>query len=358
MLRFLTAFLCAFLTASALWAVEIPDWAKAKIDETQKRIDAWKGDDLCVIFPYMTDIHSRSVTIADPIDWSDSKMHIYIGQQAARQMKVDFFADLGDMEIEMVPKTPEEVESMLASKQTIYRDFDLPALFSMGNHDHGKNRIVSSDRFGEMFNGMTAAKGFKLVFGESQSWGFYDLPEKKTRVFFTNTSDDGYYGLSVSQLQFIADHLADLEEGWTAVIMQHFCVQVVIGHWTSWPNCHAKNEDVFIKMCEDFVANRSGGMNGVKWDFTANKDTRLAGCFYGDSHFDHHLLSNGVHYSISQGYGGVNPKELPDDQAVHTNFNRASECLVDVVVIKPEKREVKIFRVGAGGEARDREYTY
>ena len=112
-------------------------------------------------------------------------------------------------------------------------------------------------------------------------------------------------------------------------------------------------------MVEDFVARRAGSADGVAWDFTKNVDTRFAGCFFGDSHYDNHLLENGVHYTITQGYGGVGDKDFPKDNgAVKTPFNSGSQMLVDLVAFKPATRELKVFRIGAGGPARDRGYSY
>ena len=69
------------------------------------------------------------------------------------------------------------------------------------------------------------------------------------------------------------------------------------------------------------------------------------------------MKTNGVDYSISQGYGTVSPKEI-ENGGVYTPFSRVKQMLVDLVAVKPAKREVRIFRVGAGGEVRDRGYLY
>ncbi|MDO4574157.1 MAG: hypothetical protein Q4D98_02965 [Planctomycetia bacterium] len=347
---------CVWLFSLIGIAQQPPVWVSEQTDETLARFEAWKGDDLVVVFPYVTDIHSRRVDL-DLADVSDPKVHVTYALRAAEKFHADFFADLGDIELEMVPKNNEEIQIRLASQEAIYQNATLPVVFSMGNHDHGKGRVVSSADYGKRFNGLAAKRGITLVLGPDSDYGYYDVPGKKCRVFFLNTSDDGYYGYSREQLQFVADNLR-MEEGWTAVVVQHFCVQTEIGHWKSLPDTKARRQDLFLHLVEAFVAGQCGEEDGVRWDFTSNRNTRFAGCFFGDSHFDHHLFKNGVAYTISQGYGGISLKELPDDRAVVTPFNRSRTMLVDVVAIKPEKRQVKIFRIGAGGKDRDREYTY
>ncbi len=342
--------------AQLCFSVEIPDWAKEQISETQLRLDKWKGTDNTLVFPFMTDTHSGKMTIDSPMDFSDSKIHLFFGQQAAQQYHADFFADLGDMDLENMPRTQKDLITRLESQDKIYGDYPGPVLFAIGNHDHGRNGVYTSKEFGERFNGLAKKHGHKFIMGPNSDYGFYDIPLKKCRVFFLNTSDDGYYGYSQQQLQFLADNLK-MEAGWTAVVLQHFCIQIPIGYWKNCKVYHAKREEIFIRIVEDFVAGKKGSEDNINWDFTGNKQTAFAGCFFGDSHFDNYLSKNGVNYTISQGYGGIGRSNLSEG-AVYTNFKRSKEMLIDVVAIKPSKRQVKIFRIGAGGKARDREYTY
>ena len=140
-------------------------------------------------------------------------------------------------------------------------------------------------------------------------------------------------------------------------MLQHFCIRTEIGYWKTFRTTSAKRQDVAIRILEDFVAHRAGEAEGVKWNFASLRETAFAGCFFGDSHFDNYVKTNGVDYSISQGYGTVSPKEI-ENGGVYTPFSRVKQMLVDLVAVKPAKREVRIFRVGAGGEVRDRGYLY
>ncbi|MDO4628073.1 MAG: metallophosphoesterase family protein [Planctomycetia bacterium] len=337
-------------------AVEIPDWAKTQIADAKTRFEAWKGDDSVVSFTVITDVHSRQPALIEPADFSDTKMHVLFTKEIADAMNADFCADLGDIELEMVPKTPEEVETRIQAQLTLYGQFTRPVLFAMGNHDHAKGRIVSSARYGELFNGLAAKNGHEYHFGPDKSIGYYEIAEKKFRIYFLNTSDDGYYAYSVPQLQFVADTLKTVPEGWTVIALQHYCMQNSIGHWKSC-NTYAKFRETGIQLFEAFLAREKGGSEGVTWDFTGVKEPKMVGMFCGDSHFSHQKMFNGVNYVITQGYGGVRLDDMADG-ARHVLFSRGKEMLIDFVVVKPEKREVKIFRVGAGGADYDREFTY
>lgn len=346
-----------------------PDWAKREIAATLARYRAWRGRDVTLAFPIVTDIHSRTPDLPKDYSFSDSKMHVLLAQRAADEAKADFLADLGDIDLDIgvpidknwPPKfrfcTPEEMLRRVATQQELYRDWKKPVLFAVGNHDHSQGRF-SSASFGKAFNiDITRAHGHKVELGEDGSYGYYDIKAKRMRAIFLNSSDEGYYGYSLKQLAFFAKALETLPAGWTAIMMQHFCIKTSIGYWKTFRTTSAKRQDVAIRMMEDFVAHRAGESEGVKWDFTAQKNTAFAGCFFGDSHFDNYVQENGVDYSISQGYGGVSQKEI-ENGGVHIPFSRANQMLFDLVAIKPAKCEVRIFRIGVGGEKRDRGYKY
>ena len=49
---------------------------------------------------------------------------------------------------------------------------------------------------------------------------------------------------------------------------------------------------------------------------------------------------------------------LPDGVGYVTPVDRTRTMLVDMVAIKPAKREMQIFRIGAGGPACDRVFRF
>jgi hypothetical protein len=350
--------------------VTIPEWAKNEIATALNRYKAWKGDDMTVSFPIVTDIHSRLYDFPENFSFSDSKMHTLLAQKAAEEANADFVADVGDIDLDIgvpitkdwPPKfrncTPTELMHRVAVQQALYAECKLPVLFAVGNHDHSAGRFSSAE-FGSAFNvAVNNDKGFKLNLCPTGDYGFYDMPAKKTRAIFLNTSDEGYYGYSIAQLNFFVNALATIPEGWTAVVLQHFCIQTVIGHWVSFPDTKAKRQEIAIKIMEDFVAAKQGEAEGIKWNFAIDGKRWFAGCLCGDSHFDNYLKSNGVDYTISQGYGGIRDADMIPGAYKTAPFARDKQMLVDFVAIKPAKHEVKLFRIGMGGAERDRGYSY
>ena len=342
---------------------DLPAWASAEIEKALARYRAWKGADLTAAFTLVTDIHSHTAEIAEPVDWKDKKAHIPLAIRTAVLADADFVADLGDHDLDRMSTSRETIERRMASTVTLYEPCPLPVLFCMGNHDHGrplpgeKDPPVSNARFGEAFNTLAGRRGHRLVLSDDKSWGYYDMPSKRTRAIFLNTSDSAYYGYSEKQVQFFADALR-APKGWTTVALQHYCIVSAIGHWRSWRQKEAftgKNAALVQRIAEDRIAHGKGSERGVTWDFTSEEGCAFAGFFCGDSHFDNQIDWQNVHYTISQGYAGCSDYNLPYG-AVCTPFERDRMCLFELVAIKPDKGEVKVFRVGAGGEARDRFY--
>ena len=347
----------------------IPDWAQSEIDQTLARFLEWKGDDDVVAVPLITDVHSEphpDPTInGDPAepDWSDAKNHIYIAQQAAVRFGADFMVDLGDIGLNGCrhgdPCRPEDMYWRIAAQMRVYQDFTaVPVFFCIGNHDHGPDHDpqISNRLFGEISNLPTIHRGVPVKTGPDFDYGYYDMPEKKTRAFFLNTSDGAYYGYSREQLQFIADNLR-LPAGWTAVFFQHFCVGHPLGIWLCCADTRAKRDEVWTAVLQGFQHNQAGEADGVTWDFTKNEDCRLVGCITGDSHFDNEGTVGGILHVITQGFGGIHPNDLPD-YAVKTAFDKSTQTLIDVAAIKPKTRELRMFRIGAGGAGRDRAFTF
>ena len=331
-------------------AGNLPKWAVERINEAAARFTEWKGTDETVSFTFLTDVHSRLTEMAPVPDFSNSRYHTLFTFAAADRTECDFLVDGGDHDYDNGRPTPEEALKRMAVTESIYRDYAAkPVLFCLGNHDHGSYppdrkspRPISSQLFGDTFNGLAEKHGFKIVFGENRSWGYYDVPGKKFRAIFCNTSDDGYYGFSVSQLEFIRNALFSMPEDWVGAAFGHFCVFTEIGHWKGPRPTEAKRRKEFMDLLQDFVEKRPNS---------------FAGYFCGDSHFDNEMEWRGVNWTVFQGYGGVGRAAKPWG-ARTTSFSRSKDALFDIVAVKPAAGEFKIFRVGAGSPSCDRLCVY
>lgn len=346
----------------------VPGWVDRQISETRLRFEDWRGDDETVIFPVITDIHAARSLFSLPPDFRDTKFHVLFGQRAAMAFKADFLADLGDIgfdrDLSWKPSQREDALLRLESQRNLYKDFSLPVLFCMGNHDSGRaygeffSEIrLSAKEYGGMFNGMTRRKGTTLATGPNEDYGYYDVPGKRCRIFFLNTSDAGEVGFSLEQMRFLAGGL-NVPAGTCAVILAHKCIHPTIGKWKGGKPGTIKNGALCMAMLADFVTGSKSAQGPVCWDFTENSGTTLAGYLSGDSHFNDQAITNGVNFIITQGYGTISAKDLPGRGDYVTPVDRTRTMLVDVVALKPARREMRIFRIGAGGRQRDRAFHF
>lgn len=351
---------------------KIPKWVDDQIEATYARFLAWEGKDQTVVFPLVTDVHAARPDFSSSPDFRDTKYHILFVQRAAKKFGADFMADLGDIgfdrDIKWNPSKKSDAEGRLAAQRAIYGQSDLPVLFCKGNHDSGRAngtgfselRLTSAE-YGSMFNGMMKKRGVPLVTGPNNDYGYYDLPGKKCRVFFLNTSDSGEYGLSDQQMNFLAKGL-QVSENTTVVLLQHICMHPIIGRWRNgFPGRMFTNQALCMKILTDFVDNQKGLSGDVHWDFTRNKGTALAGSISGDSHFDAQDRVFGVNYITTQGYGTVAFSNVPENAVYLAPSGKDARNLsmcVDVVAIKPGKREMMFFRIGIGDKNRDRSFKF
>lgn len=364
------------------WTVDgipLPDWAVATIRAGAARYRAWRGNDETVAFPLITDIHSHAPGLAsDPPNWNDPKSHVLFQRAIAHATGSDFLANLGDMDFDvriLDSAAPDwkEVQPVIDGFVKVYEKEPLPVLFSMGNHDHARGRYTSK-QFGDTFNrGITQKNGHRTVLSECGSWGYYDIPAKKFRAIFLNTSDEGYAGFSRAQLQFLSNALASAPAGWHAVVLQHIQVPGLMGHWRRFlGDAPLKREGIFMQIVDDFAHHRgdlvqgfnkppiTGEYDKIKWDF-ANSKAKFAGAFFGHTHLEAHMKIDGVNWVTRPGYGTV-PKDCPAmgarDPKTELSFNRRRDMMIDLVAIKPALGAVHVFRFGCGGPASELEYTY
>lgn len=351
-----------------LAAVEIPAWAQNAIQETFERFSAWKGGDETVVLPTISDVHSGRGDFAEPLDWSDSKNHIRLLQHAAVVFGADATLDLGDIGFDRLPNRKPSDEATarqrLQSQRLLYENAPVPAFFCMGNHDSGRSYgetfselRLSEREYGEMFNGATKKRGVEFSAGLNLDYGYWDVPEKSCRVIFLNTSDSAEVGYSDDQVRFLL-HALETAVGRTVVVFEHVCLHPTIGDWyDGFPGGLFKHQRTVIRFLQAFALRTKEKIGDFESDFESAENTSLAGVIAGDSHFDAQSTRYGINYVVTQGYGTVSARNVPEEGA-YTPFERTNQMLCDVVAIKPASGEMKVFRIGAGGESRDRAFRF
>ncbi len=346
------------MTTLLAQSIPIPAWFDQEVEKVQQRIQQWQGEDPVVLFPIITDVHSGG---------RETYRHVAYLNHAAKTLPFDFIADLGDIGLD-VPAT-KELEVALPFLQRhadLHHQFPGISINLVGNHDQNRNggpgNGFNDRELGEIFNVPSLRKSTslrQLTLAENGTYGFVDIPARKVRVFFLNTSDrqdPAYYTVSIPQMQFLAYHMQFTEPGWTVLVLSHYCMWDDLGAWAR-DTIRGAHWETLLTLFREFNAGGKGEAEGVKWDFSRNVNCRMVAYITGDSHFDVTEVHDGILVAISQGFGGVSPIDVPR-WASRLDFNPDQQTLVDLVAVKPEKKELRIFRLGIGGEERDRSFSW
>ena len=318
-----------------------------QIEEAYARFAEWKGEDEVLCYPILTDIHTAG---------RFSYKHIGYAAKAAPLFGFDFMALLGDIGLNSYPATLDSVYAASVVRNTLEQmnQFDGIWLYAPGNHDwdagKGKENYFTEEEISATFQKPwqeKAGEAYRLVPGKT--WGWYDVPGKDIRIILLNstgtrTLGDSYYLFDEPQQEWLKGLLADTPKDKTVLVMAHYMPHPM-GRWnmvSSVNQTHTLENNIrLMAVLSDFV--HDGGT--------------LAGMLCGDSHANCHVDYNDVDYYITQGYGWVSP-DLMLEGTTHAFFDYRQMMCVDVIAVKPEKREVHTFRIGAGGADYDYKWTY
>ena len=323
----------------------------AELEDVQKRMREWGSSSQCIVFPIITDLHSGLVT-EDPLNSQkrETASHIRLLNRAAEMLHADFTANLGDTGLDVPLKTQGETETLMRRIAEFHAESALPVLFTLGNHDD-LNGKVPPQRWNELFAKINAKH--KMTVGGDGSYGFYDVPGKNSRIFRINTNETDK--ISDDQLEFLKKNLDSMPRERCAVILQHFIAHPA-GFWKRPANLPPHQ-----------LAPQHIKYNELLHDFVKNGGT-LAAVIAGDSHYDSYVKEDGINRFTIQGYGGIAPHEKPEHARVSHEYNplmgrsdsfdSSRTCLLELAVLDPGKRRLKLFRMGAGGNACDREAVW
>ena len=323
-------------------ATDKDDFVKPQIDEALARFNAWKGDDPVMAFPIVTDVHTCG---------RFTYKHIGHAVKVAEAFGCDFIENFGDIGLNAYPATENSVyaREIVDNVKAQMMKYDGVWLYTPGNHDWdaGEGKFFTDEDLTGFFQKPWQDKaGEALHLTPGKTYGWYDVPKKDVRVIFLNSQGTGtqngsYYYFDDDQMEWLKETLGKTPVAKPVLVTAHYMPHP-LGRWTnSNPN-------------EETLASNQRVMD-ILSDF-ASKGT-LIGLVTGDAHVNMYTKENGVNYFISQGYGWVVP-DLMLPGTTHAFFDYKTNLCIDVFAVKPFKREVHTFRVGAGGEDFDCSFGY
>lgn len=320
---------------------KMPAFVMDQAVETYRRFKAWKGDDEVAVFPILTDVHTNQ-----------RYTYQHIGYVAAtdRMFQYDFMALLGDIGLNIGPGrvSKDYVRYVIDNTVAEMAKFEGVFLYAAGNHDWdaGVGDFHTSQFLSDTFQKPAlkyAEDNLHLVPGKVYCW--YDLPGKDMRVIMLNsegteTQDGCYYIFDEGQLAWLRQLLEDTDEHTAVVIMSHYMPHP-IGRWHNTPTDYTReSNEALMSLLSEYAAKRN-----------------IVGLFCGDSHVNVTVRENGVNYFLTQGYGQVSKEDMMEGTS-HAFFDYRQSLCCDVIAVKLSKNEVHTFRIGAGGEEYDFQFTY
>ena len=318
------------------------DFVMPQIGEALERFNAWKGSDETVVFPILTDVHTAG---------RFTFKHIGFGVRAAESFGADFMANLGDIGLNAYPATVDSdyAQFIVSSTREQMDKYDGVWIYTPGNHDWdaGDGTFFTEDYLSETFQKPYEGRaGGRLHLTPGKTYGWYDIPEKNFRIVFLNSQATGtqggyYYIYGEEQLDWLRNLLYSTPEGMTVLVTSHLMPHP-LGVWANTKPAQSR-----VESCEALM--------GLLSEYAPGHN--LAGMVCGDAHVNFSLVENGVNCYVSQGYGWVSPDLMLPGQT-HAFFDYKETLCIDVVAIKPAKREVHTFRIGAGGLAYDYKFSY
>jgi len=331
--------------------LEVPEYVMHEAETTYYRFYRWKPEETKVVFNITTDLHHGW--------WGHHWKKLGWAVETDKLFGYDFMVNLGDIGLNATGQDTEGAWNTICKTKEMMGRFPGVFLYVTGNHDYDAgsgNRFSGADHYNILQRPSERYANGNLHVCKGTCYGYYDIPEKKVRMIFlsSQTESDGRYNFGDAELMWLSKLLSGSPDGWSIAILSHFMPHP-LGHWRASINKERPGRDKLLAMLRDFVSCKKGSFENINWNFTGNR-AFLVGVFSGDSHAECYTREDGINYFICQGYGVVGPEEGP----LTGRYAKVGpdDILTDVVVIAPESRSVKSFRLGAGGEEFDLEFSY
>ncbi|WP_233619261.1 MULTISPECIES: metallophosphoesterase, partial [unclassified Enterococcus] len=356
-----------------------------------------------VTIPFITDTHYATDTFIqeDLENYGRTENHIKNVAELSHMIPLDCIVGGGDFVDGGTTK-----DTNVSNMKKVVSLFGLascPFFLAKGNHDDNswgdgrqgrgttaRNKVnqnyMASDPTSKSWHGnmsytIKPSEMYEIITRPSTIWAinenpndknmyfYYDIPDKKVRVFLLNTNDIPYVfdtdglvkyltinvaGYRQAQLKWFAENLKSMPDDYTAVCFQHH-------QWGQW---YATNSAYYPYNWESVEGILKAAKEGSSFTrkYTGNADFASDISITFDTPKNIAFLAHGHHHTdrITTKYGITNvstscsvsrPKKDQRDRPL----GELEEDLWDVFVLDTKKKHVDIVRYGAGS---DRSFGY
>lgn len=334
-----------------------------------------------IVIPFLTDLHIDCTSgAAEELAKRASKIRKHIAMYNLLAKAIDFdlcvyggdYLNNSSQTNKATAVTAHKAVRLLMDKT----DKSVPAIVGKGNHDDNtmyadyKNGYIDSENLYKLVTGKDGRKSSRDADSLEKSYGYFDIPNKKVRVFMLNSDDvptsltsdnkllyggQNNSGFSQEQIQFVADHLIFEESGWGVMFFSHHPLKTFVNEDTeaSGYTCSGVTATHGGKAMLDLITAFKNKEKGtvknlvtdfnvsVDYDFTKNKSDVVIASICGHTHVYCHKLDKGIHYIATRAVFG------------HPTYSYISTSYYIVV----NRKERKLYLI-ANGDGNDYTYSY
>lgn len=253
---------------------------------------------------------------------------------------------------------------------------EIPVVIGKGNHDDNtmytdyKNGYVNSNQIYETLAGKDSKLSHRDTDHLEKMYGYYDIPNKKIRVFVLNSDDvptsvsednklsyggQNNSGFSQEQMKFVADNLTFKEEGWQVLFFSHHPLSAFSNEdteadgYTCSGVTGSHGGTALLELLSAFKNKQKGTAKNsavdfnisVDYDFTENKSDTIIASICGHTHVYCHKELEGIHFIATRAIFG------------HPTYSYDSTSYY--IIIDRIHKKIKLV---ANGDGDDYEYEY
>lgn len=305
--------------------VELSSDELVELNSTIAALRSLKKSNTAII-AFLTDLHIANA-IATKI-----KKAIAGYNKISASVKTDLLLFGGDYLENNTTTTKEQALTLYSYLRDIlsYCNDKAPVAVLKGNHDDNTmhtdyiNGLIDFETFWAELGNIDDDRTVRNAGNIEDCYGYYDIPNQKVRVFYVNTVDlpqklieatnsvnyKGQWdtGISIEQLQFIADNLKFDTSGWHVMVFSHHPIMRDIAIENGCGVQADRGGSALLELLDKFnTTNTSGSISvtgkdfegAVNYDFTNNQDCKIVACVNGHTHRDSVELYNNSFFCIS-----------------------------------------------------------
>lgn len=336
---------------------------KVEMEETAAAIRTAMTKPSAAIIAWFTDLHLEcaSTTTTSGTNINRTKQHFTMyNKMLSDGIPVDLMLLGGDY----LQNSPQTAKAPAMHGLGMLGEFltkvnhKAPIAVIKGNHDDNTMHVDYRDGYvddltrWDLVQSHDRDSTLRDVDHMEKSYGYYDIPNRKIRVFYLNTVDvptkldtdsntiqypgQGETGFSEAQLRFVVDHLHFDEEGWQVIFFSHHCFLK-----NSFPSpmnntgmAPTHGGTVIQDILQGFMRREKGVIENttadfvytIEYDFTANKSDTIIACVNGHTHYDGEAFLDGINWIATRAIDGHATYHFTDT-SVYIIIDRATRMI-------------------------------